>query len=343
MKNLLEFFPLARQKSVTEFCGPCPSCGGDDRFIVWPQRGDTGRYHCRQCGIGGDGIAFLMQFHSLTYPEACATLGVAPRDKRGFHKATASQVTTTRPKETQAELPPASWSTAATALLADCQAAFLKSSEAVAAICAQRYIGERAAISCGLGWHSRDEYFTREAWGSLEIEGKKKIIVPRGLVIATKRNGKVIALTIRCTDDRPKDRPKYWQVAGSGRVPFIVGKTGTPVILTESALDAVLIRQESENTVAAVAVMGASKGFDEQSADFIRKAQCIIACPDNDEAGHKAWERWRSEFPKAVRIAPVGAKDLTEMHALATTQHMRGEQRTAPFVAQWLSIALKIA
>ncbi len=163
------------------------------------------------------------------------------------------------------------------------------------------------------------------------------------IVIATRRKSGVMGLTVRCPYDRPKDRPKYWQVVGSSKVPFVVGSTGQAVVLLESALDAVLVRQESQNTVAAVAVMGSTKGLDAQTKTFIEQAPSIIACPDNDEAGHKAWFHWREEFPRAVRIAPVGAKDLGDMHRLATIQAMQGECITAPFVGEWVRIALEIA
>lgn len=343
MRNILDFSPSCKAKSPTEFCGPCPSCGGRDRFTLWPKEGPTGRYYCRGCGASGDGVQFLRTFKGMTYPEACETLGVPTKDKRTFHKATASQVKPTRPKEAQAELPPEKWTNAATVFLSGCQGELLKNPEAVATVCGERFIGQRVAIEAGLGWNDRDRYFMREAWELPLLQGREKIIVPRGIVISTKRNGQVIGLTVRCTDDRPKDRPRYWQVAGSSQMPFVIGETVQPVVLLESALDAVLVRQESENTLAAVGTMGSTKDMDQATADFIAQAPLIICTPDADQAGLKAWKRWSETFPKSVRILPIGAKDLTDMHRLATLQHMRAEQRTAPFVGEWLRIALGIA
>ncbi len=343
MNTILGFFPSARQKSATEFCGPCPSCGGDDRFIIWPNEANGGRFMCRGCGASGDGIAFLMQFHSLTYPEACKALGVPTKDKRTFHKATASQAKPTQQKKAQEAFPPVAWTTAATAFLTRCQGEFLKSSEAVSTICAERFIGHNTALACGLGWNPVDRYELRAAWGLPPLQGKTKLLIPKGLVIATRRRSGIVGLTVRCTADRPEGRPKYWQVVGSSKVPFVVGGTGQAVVLLESALDAVLVRQESQNTVAAVGMMGSSKSLDQATADFIRQAPRILACPDNDEAGHSAWSRWRSQFPKSVRVSPFNAKDLTDMHRLATKQTMQREKQTAPFVGEWLHIALEIA
>jgi len=45
-----------RKESAKSLCGPCPKCGGDDRFVY---RTDTQRFWCRQCNEkGGDVIDF---------------------------------------------------------------------------------------------------------------------------------------------------------------------------------------------------------------------------------------------------------------------------------------------
>ena len=59
-----------------EWQGPCPGCGGTDRFHVWPdQNNGEGSWWCRQCGRGGDAIQFLRDFEGLSFREACARLG----------------------------------------------------------------------------------------------------------------------------------------------------------------------------------------------------------------------------------------------------------------------------
>jgi len=45
-----------RKESANSFCGPCPKCGGDDRFVY---RTDKDRFWCRKCNEkGGDVIDF---------------------------------------------------------------------------------------------------------------------------------------------------------------------------------------------------------------------------------------------------------------------------------------------
>ena len=61
-----------------EYAGPCPWCGGTDRFHVWPDADRPG-YWCRQCGKHGDAIQYLRDRHGLSYRQACERLHVLPR------------------------------------------------------------------------------------------------------------------------------------------------------------------------------------------------------------------------------------------------------------------------
>ncbi|MCK5679935.1 alpha helicase, partial [bacterium] len=60
-----------------ELQGPCPRCGGTDRFHIWPEQYPDrgGSYWCRGCGAGGDGIQFLRDFGKLSFKDACAAVG----------------------------------------------------------------------------------------------------------------------------------------------------------------------------------------------------------------------------------------------------------------------------
>lgn len=58
-----------------EYVSPCPDCGGDDRFHVWPNQGSYGRFWCRQCGKSGDMIEFLRWQKGVSFKEACDAVG----------------------------------------------------------------------------------------------------------------------------------------------------------------------------------------------------------------------------------------------------------------------------
>jgi hypothetical protein len=56
LPNIPEVVQNLRKESANSLCGPCPKCGGVDRFVY---KTDTGRFWCRQCNEkGGDVIDF---------------------------------------------------------------------------------------------------------------------------------------------------------------------------------------------------------------------------------------------------------------------------------------------
>lgn len=68
--------PLHRKGK--ELCGPCPWCGGTDRFVVsWDGQGRDGRerYYCRKCERSGDSVSWLIDREQM-HP-------VAAKDARG--------------------------------------------------------------------------------------------------------------------------------------------------------------------------------------------------------------------------------------------------------------------
>lgn len=68
-----------RKKAGTEggeYCGPCPSCGGADRFIVQPNHPRGPRWMCRQCHTKWGDVIELVQWRDhCSFIEACARLG----------------------------------------------------------------------------------------------------------------------------------------------------------------------------------------------------------------------------------------------------------------------------
>lgn len=59
-----------------EYAGPCPFCGGADRFHVTPA---AGKWYCRQCAArGGDAIDYVMRRRNLTFQEAITYLTGQP-------------------------------------------------------------------------------------------------------------------------------------------------------------------------------------------------------------------------------------------------------------------------
>lgn len=81
MSSLLDLLPQReafKHKTDTEWAGPCPWCGGTDRFVVVTDGGQDGkgRYFCRQCDAKGFASDFLEKFRHLSRQEAREALGL---------------------------------------------------------------------------------------------------------------------------------------------------------------------------------------------------------------------------------------------------------------------------
>ena len=63
-----------RKETVNELAGPCPKCGGNDRFHC-----EADWFFCRQCHAKrGDAIEFVMWMNGSDFKTAVATLTNAP-------------------------------------------------------------------------------------------------------------------------------------------------------------------------------------------------------------------------------------------------------------------------
>ncbi len=60
-------------------CGPCPRCGGDDRFAINVKKQV---FNCRGCGTCGDTIALVQFLDDCDFAQACETLTGKPPPKR---------------------------------------------------------------------------------------------------------------------------------------------------------------------------------------------------------------------------------------------------------------------
>jgi len=69
------------KRQGAELVGPCPVCGGRDRFGVNTRKHV---FHCRGCGTGGDVIKLVQFLDDCGFPEACKTLtGATPSTGTG--------------------------------------------------------------------------------------------------------------------------------------------------------------------------------------------------------------------------------------------------------------------
>ncbi|NTW87804.1 MAG: alpha helicase [Desulfobulbaceae bacterium] len=315
--NLLDLitghtYKKASSHNGGEYHGPCPACGGTDRFHIWPQQGDHGTFWCRACGLAGDAIEYLMKIDGKTFPDACRQLGKdvpeapdyqAPR----FKKPAAADTFT--PRETVA--PAGLWLQHAEKLVTWAHEQLL-SNPLQLSWCAQRGLDLDAVKKYRLGWNpgekGKDLYRVRESWGlesAFKPDGttKKKLWLPIGLVIPCYQGEKLHRIRIR----RPEGEPRYYLVPGSGTAPMILGENARAFVIVESELDAILVHHLAGDLVGAIS-QGNSTAKPDTFADYVLKnALAILIALDADDAGMRASVWWRQQYPQAERHpVPVG-------------------------------------
>ena len=89
-KNGWDLKPHANGGKGRELCGPCPKCGGKDRFVVFEEQNNgLGTWYCRQCEHEGDGIELLRWVTGCTFKEAAYEVGrELTNEGRHFYRRT---------------------------------------------------------------------------------------------------------------------------------------------------------------------------------------------------------------------------------------------------------------
>lgn len=301
-----------------EWHGPCPACGGNDRFHVWPlQNEGRGGYWCRGCGKTGDNIQYLIDFEGLDFKTACERLNISRFDKikRDFPQNTENKFT---PAEHQS--PAALWQEKAGKFLAWAQNE-LDNNEKTLAWLSARGIGAKATRMAGLGWNpgekGNDLYRNRRAWGlpeEIKANGKPRMLwLPRGLVIPLMAGSQIQRLRIR----RPEGEPRYYVVPGSAMGTMIVGAERRAFVLVESELDAIACAASQE--LAGSVALGTLEGKPNKAAfDILKQSLAILNALDFGDtgggktAGIRARKWWEENFPQCERWPVPRGKDPGE-------------------------------
>lgn len=308
-----------------EWHGPCPDCGGQDRFHVWPNENDgKGSYWCRVCEKHGDNIQFLIDFEGMTFREACTRLNIMLPDRLGSRRSAPSQKQ--RPEFTpEAHGPPADlWQEKAEKFLAWSQGHLAKNDETLAWL-ANRGVSAVAAENGRLGWNpgedGKDIYRSRSGWGLpsiLKENNKAKALwIPVGLVIPHIVDGIIHRLRIR----RPEGEPRYYVIPGSSMSTMVIESERRAFVVVEAELDGIAVASLNQ-LAGAVALGSVGAKPDTWAYQILRGALQILNALDYGDigGGAKAAERamqwWKEQFNRCDRWPVPRGKDPGEAYAL---------------------------
>lgn len=168
-----------------EYAGPCPKCGGRDRFRCWPEEGEGGRWWCREENIGGDCIQYLRDMRGMPYQDACSFLGRDPGPMDGEKRPVS------RPQWEPREIisPADDWVKKCSAFVEWSQnQLWSKEGESTLEwLKAERGLSDEIIKAFHLGWNPQDVWRERKSWGlpdELKPDGKaKKLWLPGGVII----------------------------------------------------------------------------------------------------------------------------------------------------------------
>ncbi|MEN6318652.1 MAG: primase-helicase zinc-binding domain-containing protein [Syntrophaceae bacterium] len=298
-----------------EYAGPCPDCGGNDRFRVWSEQ-KGGRYWCRQCGKSGDAIQYLKDFRNMTYSQACQYLGKIPKPRRCSAMPCRQSKATFTPREMTA--PGSTWTEKAQAFLEQCQHLLWsdKGKDTRDFLHNQKGLSDDTIRSASLGLNSSDVYLDRETWGLAQekkVNGQnKKLWLPAGLLIPFFVNDSLVRMKIRRSD--PGNGDRYIFVSGSSSQSMIWNLDNKIIVIVESELDGMLVYQDAGDLVGVVALGSAQAKPDATAHDAFSNANKILVALDTDDAGAKAaWNFWFETYANKVQRWPcIRGKDPSE-------------------------------
>lgn len=328
--NLLALLPGTFSKAAStdggEYSGPCPRCGGDDRFRVWPDATPKPHAWCRGCDWQPDTIDVLRELHGMDYAAAAAAAG----------NSTAPLPTATSNKPAPAPVddkpPSAAWQARARTIIAEAQAVLWSDvgARALRYLRQWRHLTDATIRAAQLGYIPMDKIEPAARWGL----GGKAVSVQTGILIPHLVADAVWMLKIR----RPTGSiPKYTQPRGGKTALYGADQLASRDVLvfTEGEFDALLLRQECGDLVDVVTLGSATAPLGGRWLTHLLPARQILAAYDLDAAGAKGAPKLAAFSARVQVVRPVGANDLTDMvsaggNLRAWVEYQLGRDATLP-------------
>jgi DNA primase len=295
--ELINGYTTLRKVAAThggEYAGPCPFCGGRDRFRVWPASEKPG-WWCRQCDRKGDALQFLRDREGLTFREASERLGHPLRDAPHRGQTPKPPPLATPPSET--------WRARAQTFVEACERALWSPAGAeVRAYLRGRALQGDTLQAAHVGYHTAGRHEPWELWGVAPESQRKGVWLPRGIVFPWRSGGALWRVTFRrlatmgtaIHELGEAEGDSHFMVKGSTNLLYNIDRVrpNAPAMLVEAPLDALSMIQEAGDLVAVVA---ASTGWGRVEPWISRLAQAsmVLLSFDADDAGESAAAWWR--------------------------------------------------
>jgi hypothetical protein len=329
-----------------EWHSPCPVCGGEDRFHVWPNQnggetaqraGVSGTWWCRACDQTGDVIEFLKFADGLEFAAACKELRIELAEPaRRFRPLRQPKPVQQQWRPTEWKIPSEKWREQATkfALFAHGQ---IGGHAKILAYLAGRGLPLSAVERFRLGYLEGEDktgtclYRARAAFGLSDkknADGTKTrsvLWIPRCLTIPLWQGDEVHRIRLRRRkDDLREGDDKYLLLEGSGQAPMVLPPAGiTPDmavwVVVEAELDAMAVHYACGGKIGVIAVLTNRGKPDAATHKLLSRSPQILVALDFDPPGKKGerpgyqgWQWWQRQYAQARRWPVPSGKDPGE-------------------------------
>jgi hypothetical protein len=331
LEAVQEVTSLTRKSSSNggEWSGSCPFCSaGTDRFLVWPSP-STGqpRYWCRVCNRSGDEIQFYRDYYTMSFREACDRAGQSPLLTAESEREPAPPTTV--------ELPAPEWTRALSRYIAKAQTALRSDAGAAGMSYLQGRGFEDATIrGAGLGYTANGVRTSAALSKTLGLADDRKVWMPeRSIICPWFLDGQIAKVNMRRIEAH--DGRKWVEIPGSANCLYGVDelKPGVPVMIVESVLDALAVKQVARDLVSVVATGTTTGARRMRWLSLLALAPVVLVAFDNDPNGAgedaSAWwierlgptiaRRWRPfwDDPAAMLSDPSALRAWVECGVLA--------------------------
>lgn len=309
-------FELAREDTqlqkvaVNEYAGPCPGCGGRDRFHVnLTKRNGFGGWMCRVCRPAemqgwGDDVDYLVAFRGMSKREA---LKVA-RDQVDSLLDQIQEARTYAAPDND-EPPRAPWQEKTSKYVEDAVYHLWKTPAGRAALEYARGRGlEDSTIKVAQLGFSIDRDQAGNSIPYLVIPWRVSAKIEDGYWAVNRRDMR---------EDKPEDAPRYKMVYGSSKQGLYGGallerSRKFASFLVEGELDALILAQEARGYNVNVVATGGQNSILTRWAIRLSRMPLVLLAQDNEEKGNDQARTWKDVLPNAARYRPL-AKDVNAM------------------------------
>lgn len=295
-----------------EYAGPCPFCGGTDRFHV---RLDRMRWLCRSCNPRwDDAIAYTRKRHNVSFRRACKILRqwlaeqpVATDEAHPFSFPFSARLDGRSPSTFIAQPPIAEWQEHTSQICNDAVFNLLTRSDMFGS-----FQNARDYLQCrGLDWRT----IQSAGLGYLDL-GLVGVTIPITMA------GQLWAVKVRLLDN-PKQKYRMLKGSKQGALYGADNVRGLEtIVVCEGEFDALLLHQTCGDICDVVTPGSATMPILDTWLPYFKRAKKVLLCMDNDTVGQTAnqhWSHWLvANGLKEIYVITPKNKDITDDYLAGT-------------------------